>query len=175
MEDYKSFTKSELIDRAREMRLKGYYKLNKAELIELLENPPPKIDDGLDELSRPELMKKAKQMRLQGRYQLKKQDLINLIRHPPPYPTKHKRWVILDPLDEEREGFVFPSINAAAKHFKINPGSFGWKVVSKREETKNTIVIHGVKYKLRFENYMEKPIREARPSPRFARGSPSSL
>ena len=156
MENYKSFKKSELINRAKEMGLKGYSNLKKAELIDLLKNPPPKIDDGLDEFSRPELMKIAKQMKLQGRYQLKKQELINLIRHPPPYPTKHKRWVILDPLDEEREGFVFPSINAAAKHFKINPGSFGWKAVSKNEETKNTMVIHGVKYKLRFENYMSR-------------------
>lgn len=158
MENYKSFTKSELINRAKEMGLKGYSGLKKVKLIELLENPPPKIDDGLDELSRPELMKRAKQMRLQGRYQLKKQDLINLIRHPPIFLAKHKRKVILEPKDpeEDEETFVFPSINAAAKHFKINPGSFGWKAVSKNEETKNTIAIRGVQYKLRFENYMSR-------------------
>lgn len=157
--NYESFKKSELINRAREMGLKGYYKLNKVELIEFVKNAPPKIDDGLDELSRTELMKRAREMRLQGRYQLKKQELINLIRHPPLFLAKHKRKVILEPIDPEadEETFVFPSINAAAKHFKINPGSLGWKVVSKNEKTKNTMIIRGVKYKLRFENYMYKP------------------
>lgn len=69
MDDYKSFTKSELFNRAREMGLKGFYQLKKAELIELIENPPPKIDDGLDKLLKPALMKRAREMGLQGRYQ----------------------------------------------------------------------------------------------------------
>lgn len=64
--------------------------------------------------------------------------------------------MILRPIDPEGEELIFPSISAAAKHFKINPGSFGWKAVAKNEETKNTMVIHGVQYKLRFENYVEK-------------------
>lgn len=101
-------------------------------------------------------MKRAREMGLQGRYQLRKQDLINLIRHPPTHLSKHKRKVILQPIDPERETFIFPSIYTAAKHFKINPGSFGWKAVAKKEETKNTMVIHGVQYKLIFENYVEK-------------------
>ena len=166
MDNYKSFKKVDLLSRAREMGLKGFYNLKKAELIELIKKPPPKIDDGLDELSRAELMKRAKEMRLQGRYQLKKQELINLIRHPPPYRTKHKKKVILEPIDPvaDEKTFVFPSINAAAKHFNINPGSFGWKAVSKNEETKNTMVIHGVKYKLIFENYVSRgrPLAEVR-------------
>lgn len=50
MDDYKSFTRSELLERAREMGLKGFYRLKKAELIEFIKNSPPKIDDGLDKL-----------------------------------------------------------------------------------------------------------------------------
>ena len=153
MDDLKSFSKPELIKQAKEMGLKGFYKLKKAQLIELIENPPPKMDDDLDSLSRPALLEIAKEMGLIGRYGLKKKELIEEIRNPPPRRAKYtgvKKKVILNPEGGEEE-LVFPSINAAAKHFNMNPGSFGWKVASKKEETKNTIVIDGVRYKLRFE------------------------
>ena len=154
MDDLKSFSKPELIERAKEMGLKGFYKLKKAQLIELIENPPPKMDDDLDSLPRSALLERAKEIGLRGRYGLKNKELIELIRNPPSSDTKPKgvkRKVILQPVESEGEELVFPSIYAVAKHFNVNPGRFGWKVVAKKEETKKTIDIDGVKYKIRFE------------------------
>lgn len=156
MDDLKTFSKLELIKRAKEMCLKGCYKHKKAQLIELIENSPPKMDDDLYSLLRPALLERAKEMGLQGRYGLKNKELIERIRNPPPPRAKYtgvKKKVTLQPVDPEGEELVFLSINAAAKHFNMNSGSFGWKVASKKEETKNTIVIDGVQYKLRFESY----------------------
>ena len=154
MDDLKCFSKPELIKRAKEMGLKGFYKLKKAQLIELIENPPPKMDDDLDSLPRSALLERAKEIGLRGRYGLKNKELIERIRNPSCSYTKSKgvkRKVILQPVESEGEELVFPSIYAAAKHFKINPGRFGWKVVARKEETKKTIDIDGVKYKIRFE------------------------
>ena len=154
MDDLKSFSKPELIKRAKEMGLKGFHKLKKAQLIELIENPPPKMDDDLDSLPRSALLERAKEIGLRGRYRLKNKELIERIRNPSCSYTKSKgvkRKVILQPVESEGEELVFPSIYAAAKHFKVNPGRFGWKVAAKKEETKRTIDIDGVKYKIRFE------------------------
>lgn len=141
------------------MGLKGCYKLKKKQLIELIKNPSPKMDD-LESFSKSALLERAKEMGLRGRSGLNKKDLMELIRNPPPPNrakyTGVKKKVTLQPVDSEGEELVFPSINAAAKHFNVNSGTFGWKVASKKEETKNTIVIDGIKYKLRFESYTLK-------------------
>ena len=164
MDDLKTLSKPELIKRAKEMGLKGFYRLKKAQLLELIENPPPKMDDDLDSLLRPALLERAKEISLQGRYGLTKKDLIERIRNPPPPRAKYtgvKKKVTLQPVEGGGgEELVFSSINAAAKHFKVNPGRFGWKAVSKNEGTKNTIVIDGVKYKLRFESYTLKKCKD---------------
>ena len=122
-----------------------------------------KMDD-LEFYSKPALMEIAKEMGLKGRYKLKKKDLIELIRNPSPPPrakyTGVKKKVILQPVDSEGEELVFPSIYAAAKHFNVNPGRFGYKVSSKKEETKSTIVIDGMQYKLRFESYILKKCKD---------------
>ena len=162
MDDLESLKKPELIKRAKEMGLKGRYKLKKKQLIELIKNPPPKIDD-LESFSRSALLERAKEMGLQGRYGITKKDLIELIRNPLPPRAKYtgvKKKVTLQPVDSEEEELVFPSINAAAKHFKVNSGRFGWKVTTKKEEIKNTIVIDGIKYKLRFESYTLKKCKD---------------
>ena len=157
MDDLKTLSKLELMERAKEMGLKGSYKFKKKQLIEFIKNSSPKMDD-LDSLPRPALLERAKEIGLRGRYGLKNKQLIELIRNPPSSNTKPgdtfsgvKRKVILQPVESEGEELVFPSIYAAAKHFKINPGRFGWKVVARKEETKKTIDIDGVKYKIRFE------------------------
>lgn len=119
--------------------------------------------DELDTLSKTALLRKAKEKGLQGRYGLKKKDLIELIRNPPPPRRRYtgaKRKVILLPADSEEEEFVFPTIYAAAKHFNVNPGRFGWKVSSRNEETKSTIVIDGMRYNLRFESYTLKKSKD---------------
>ena len=82
MDDLKSLKKPELIERAKEMGLKGCYKLKK-KTIELIKNPSPKMDD-LESFSKSALLERAKEMGLQGRYGLNKKDLIELIRNPPP-------------------------------------------------------------------------------------------
>ena len=154
MNDLKTLLRSALMERVKEMGLKGFHNLKKVQLIELIENPPPKMDDDLDSLPRPALLERAKEIGLRGRYGLKNKQLIELIRNPPSSNTKPKgvkRKVILQPVESEGEELVFPSIYAAAKHFKVNPGSFGWKVVARKEETKKIIDIDGVKYKIRFE------------------------
>ena len=114
--------------------------------------------------SKSELLERAKEMGLQGRYGLNKKDLIELIRNPSPPPrakyTGVKKKVILQPVDSEGEELVFPSIYAAAKHFNVNPGKFGYKVSSRKEETKSTIVIDGMQYKLRFESYTLKKCKD---------------
>ena len=162
MDDLKSLKKPELIERAKEMGLKGCYKLKKKQFIELIKNPSPKMDD-LESFSKSALLERAKEMGLQGRYGLNKKDLIELIRNPPPPRATYtgvKKKVTLQPVDSEGEELVFPSINAAAKHFNVNSGRFGWKVASKKEETKNKIVIDGVQYKLRFESYTLKKCKD---------------
>ena len=153
IDDIDSLPKPALLERAKEMGLKGSYKFKKKQLIKLIENPP-KMDDDLDSLPRATLLERAKEIGLRGRYGLKNKELLELIRNPPSSNTKSKgvkRKVILQPVESEGEELVFPSIYAAAKHFKVNPGRFGWKVVAKKEETKKTIDIDGVKYKIRFE------------------------
>ena len=168
IDDIDSLPRSALVERAKEMGLKGSYKFKKKQLIEFIKNPSPKmikddhpspkIDD-IDSLPRSTLLERAKEIGLRGRYGLTKKGLIELIRNPPPPHAKYtgvKKKVTLQPVDLEGEELVFPSINAAAKHFKMNSGSFGWKVASKKEKTKNTIVIDGIKYKLRFESYTLK-------------------
>ena len=162
MDNLEFFSKSALMKRAKEMGLKGCYKLKKKQLIELIKNPPPKLDD-LESFSKSALLERAKEMGLQGRSELNKKDVIELIRNPPPPRARYtgvKKKVTLQPVDSEGEELVFPSINAAAKHFNMNSGSFGWKVASKKEETKNTIVIDGIKYKLRFESYTLKKCKD---------------
>ena len=154
MDDLEFFSKPALMERAKEMGLKGCYKFKKAQLIEFIKNPSPKMDDDLDSLPRPALLERAKEIGLRGRYGLKNKQLIELIRNPPSSDTKPKgvkRKVILQPVESEGEELVFPSIYAVAKHFNVNPGRFGWKVVAKKEKTKRTIDIDGVKYKIRFE------------------------
>lgn len=119
--------------------------------------------DDLESFSKSALLERAKEMGLQGRYGLNKKDLIELIRNPPPPRATYtgvKKKVTLQPVDSEGEELVFPSINAAAKHFNVNSGRFGWKVASKKEETKNKIVIDGVQYKLRFESYTLKKCKD---------------
>ena len=120
--------------------------------------------DNLEFYSKPILMEIAKEMGLKGRYKLKKKELIELIRNPSPSPrakyTGVKKKVILQPVDSEGEELVFPSIYAAAKHFNVNPGKFGYKVSSRKEETKSTIVIDGMQYKLRFESYTLKKCKD---------------
>ncbi|PFX21870.1 putative uncharacterized transposon-derived protein F54H12.3 [Stylophora pistillata] len=169
------------------MGLKRFYNLKKAQLIELIKNPPkidlvstskindPDLDDldldDLDSLSRPALLERAKEIGLAGRYILKKKELVEYIRNPPNKKERvAKRKVILKPVraanpssspaglqeelaDESDEGaeLVFPSMYAAAKHFNINPGKFGVKILGKKEEMKKTIDIDGVKYIIRFE------------------------
>ena len=158
MDDLKTLSKPELIKRVKEMGLKGFQNLKKAQLIELIENPPPKMDDDLDSLPRSALLERAKEIGLRGRYGLKNKELIELIRNPPSSNTKPKcvkRKVILQPVESDGEELVFPSIYAVAKHFNVNPGRFGWKVVAKKEETKRTIDIDGVKYKIRFEEVLD--------------------
>ena len=158
MDDLEFFSKPALMERAKEMGLKGSYKLKKKQLIEFIKNPPPKIDD-LDSFSKPALLERVKEMGLQGRNGLTKKGLIELIRNPPPPRAKYtgvKKKVTLQPVDTEGEELVFPSIYAAAKHFNVNCGKIGNKCFSKKEETKNTIVIDGIKYKLRFESYTLK-------------------
>ena len=93
--------------------------------------------------------------------------MIDIIRNPSaPLPprinyTGVKKKVTLQPVDSEGEELVFPSIYAAAKHFKVNPGKFAYKATSsKKENTKNTIVIDGVHYKLKFESYRLKKCTE---------------
>ena len=127
-------------------------------MIELIKNPTPKIDD-FESFSKPALLERVKEMGLQGRYGLTKKGLIELIRNPPPPRAKYtgvKKKVTLQPVDSEGEELVFPSIYAAAKHFNVNSGKIGNKVFSKKEETKSTIVLDGIKYKLRFESYTLK-------------------
>ena len=163
MDDLESLKRPALLKRAKEMGLKGCYKLKKKQLIELIKNSPPKIDD-LESFSRSALLKRATEMGLRGRSELNKKDLIELIRNPPP-PNRAKytgvnKKVTLQPVDSEGEELVFPSITAAAKHFNVNSGTFGWKIASKKEETKNTIVIDGIKYKLRFESYTLKKCKD---------------
>ena len=143
MNDLKTLLRSALMERMKEMGLKGFQNLKKVQLIELIENPPPKMDDDLDSLPRPALLERAKEIGLRGRYGLKNKQLIELIRNPPSSNTKPgdtfsgvKRKVILQPVESEGEELVFPSIYAAAKHFKVNPGRFGMKVVARKEETK---------------------------------------
>ena len=120
--------------------------------------------DSLEFYSKPALMEIAKEKGLKGRYKLKKKELIELIRNPSPSPrakyTGVKKKVILQPVDSEGEELVFPSIYAAAKHFNVNPGKFGYKVSSRKEETKSTIVIDGMQYKLRFESYTLKKCKD---------------
>lgn len=119
--------------------------------------------DDLESFSKSALLERAKEMGLQGRYGLNKKDLIELIRNPPPPRATYtgvKKKVTLQPVDSEGEELVFPSINAAAKHFNVNSGRFGWKVASKKEVTKNKIVIDGVQYKLRFESYTLKKCKD---------------
>ena len=122
--------------------------------------------DDLELLKKPALMKIVKEMGLKGCYRFKKKQLIDIIRNPSaPLPprinyTGVKKKVTLQPVDSEGEELVFPSINAAAKHFKVNSGRFGWKVTTKKEEIKNTIVIDGIKYKLRFESYTLKKCKD---------------
>ena len=120
--------------------------------------------DSLEFYSKPTLMEIAKEKGLKGRYKLKKKELIELIRNPSPPPhakyTGVKKKVILQPVDSEGEELVFPSIYAAAKHFNVNPGKFGYKVSSRKEETKSTIVIDGMQYKLRFESYTLKKCKD---------------
>ena len=162
MDNLEFFSKSALMKRAKEMGLKGCYKLKKKQLIELIKNPPPKLDD-LESFSKSALLERAKEMGLQGRSELNKKDVIELIRNPPPPRARYtgvKKKVTLQPVDSEGEELVFPSINAAAKHFKVNSGRFGWKVTTKKEEIKNTIVIDGIKYKLRFESYTLKKCKD---------------
>ena len=157
MDDLEFFSKPALVERAKEMGLKGFYKLNKKQLIEFIKNPPPKMDD-LESFSKPALVEKAKEMGLQGRYGLTKKGLIELIRNPLPPRAKYtgvKKKVTLQPVDTEGEELVFPSTYAAAKHFNVNSGKIGNKVFSKKKETK-TIVLDGIKYKLRFESYTLK-------------------
>ena len=157
MNDIEFYSKPELLERAKEMGLKGFHTFNKARLLKLIKNPP------LESLTKSVLLERAKEVGLQDRYRLKNKELIELIRNPPPPHVRYtgvKKKVILQPVDTEGKAFVFPSINAAAKHFNVNPGSFGWKVASKKEETKNTIVIDGIKYKLRFESYTLKKCKD---------------
>ena len=157
-DDIDSLPKPALLERAKEMGLKGSYKFKKKQLIEFIKNSSPKMD-GLDSLPRSALLERAKEIGLRGRYGLKNKGLIELIRNPPPPRAKYtgvKKKVTLQPVESEGEELVFPSINAAAKHFKMNSGRFGWKVASKKEETKNIIVIDGIKYKVRFESYTLK-------------------
>lgn len=161
MDDLEFFTKSALVERAKEMGLKNFHNLKKAKLIELIKNPPPKIDD-LDSFSKPALLKRVKEMGLQGRYGLTKKGLIELIRNPPPPRAKYtgvKKKVTIQPVDTEGE-LVFPSIYAAAKHFNVNSGKIGNKCFSIKEETKSTIVLDGIKYKLRFESYTLKKCKD---------------
>lgn len=120
--------------------------------------------DSLEFYSKPALVEIAKEKGLKSRYKLKKKELIELIRNPSPSPrakyTGVKKKVILQPVDSEGEELVFPSIYAAAKHFNVNPGKFGYKVSSRKEETKSTIVIDGMQYKLRFESYTLKKCKD---------------
>ena len=118
--------------------------------------------DDLESYSKPALMEIAKEMGLKGRYKLKKKQLIELIKNPPPPPpprakfTGVKKRVPLQPVDSEGEELVFLSINAAAKHFNVNSGRFGYRIAKK----KDTIVIDGIKYKLRFESYTLKKCKD---------------
>ena len=131
-------------------------------MIELIKNPTPKIDD-FESFSKPALLERVKEMGLQGRYGLTKKGLIELIRNPPPPRAKYtgvKKKVTLQPVDSEGEELVFPSIYAAAKHFNVNSGKIGNKAFSKKEETKSTIVLDGIKYKLRFESYTLKKCKD---------------
>ena len=78
--------KRELIAIAKDMGFKGYSHLKKAELIELINNPPsPPSDDELKEMklmTKSQLRNKVKEMGLQRYSRLNKDELLELINNP---------------------------------------------------------------------------------------------
>ena len=128
----------ELIKIAKDMGLQRYNKLKKAQLIELINNPPspppPPPSPSDDEYKEIKLMNvhqlrtKVKEMGLQRYSLLNKKELLELIKNPIAPRARYrgiKRKVTM--IDESGEKFTFPAITQAAKFFKINPGILGSK------------------------------------------------
>ena len=65
---------------AKERGLRGYSKLQKAELLEFIRKNAPRDFDDLEYYTRPKLVKLAKEMGIKGFYKLKDFELIYLIR-----------------------------------------------------------------------------------------------
>ena len=104
----------------------------------------------------------AKENGLQGYSKLRKAELIEFIKNPPLPRARHigvRKRVTLQPVEGDKTStgeLVFPSISAAAKHFNVNPGVFGKKLISRKESTRNFIKLDGKKFTLRFEAYCVK-------------------
>lgn len=83
MADLNSFTMPQLVRRAKTMGIKGFYKLEKEELISLIENTPPKkggdIGSYFSRAVHPTTHKKAKEMGLQAYSELKNKRLLELV------------------------------------------------------------------------------------------------
>ena len=158
----------ELIKIAKDMKLQGYTQLKKAQLIELIKNPPlpppppaAPSDDVLKEIKSmkvQQLRNKAKEMGLQRYTFLNKKELLELITNP--IAPRNKYRGIKTPVtlikecrkcSSHDEKFFFPSINQAAKYFNINPGILGAKFYVKSEEARNSIEINGIVYKLEID------------------------
>ena len=74
--NYEQMTVSSLKNLARERSIRGYSKLNKAELIKQLKNPPPL------EYTRAQLRQLAREMGIRGYYNLSKNELLQRLRAP---------------------------------------------------------------------------------------------
>ncbi|PFX14621.1 hypothetical protein AWC38_SpisGene21206 [Stylophora pistillata] len=142
MDELEYYSRSALLEKAKEMGLKRCSLLKKKELIELIRNPPDV--NSLESLSRKELHDKTKEMGLQGCTAKGKKELIELIRNPQETPVSRARHigvrkrVILRSLEDSSDEsdspeLFFPSINSCARHFNVNPGRFAAKMRARNE------------------------------------------
>ena len=150
--------RSELIQKLKDMNIRGCTRLKKERLIELINNPPspppppsPEVIKEIERASLPKLKQKMKEMGLRGYNNMNKKELVELIKNPPRASRgrKIKRKVSL--IDEKGVKLIFPTISQTAKYFDINPGSIGVKLTTKSEKARNSITIAGKTYQLHIE------------------------
>ena len=144
--------RTELIQKLKDMNIRGCAKLKKERLVELINNPPSlSSPKEIERASLPELRQKAKEMGIRRYSYFNKKELVKLIKNPPPSRRGReiKRQVSLT--DEKGVKLTFPSISQTAKYFDINPGSIGVKLTTKSEKARNSITIAGKTYQLHIE------------------------
>ena len=118
----KNMKRPELIKIAKDKGLQGYIQLKKAQLIELIKNPPsppppppPPSDDELKEImsmNLEQLRNKAKEMGIRRYTFLNKKELRELIKNPTaPRARRIKRKVTLISEAPPGDTFTFPSIS----------------------------------------------------------------